>query len=178
MKMFNGALALCAALTVAATPALAEDEAQVFNAFAIAVANGTIVRSAEKQATIAGTVAGPMFVETDEGPIEAGRVTCSVMVKVDQGSRRVTGGGACSFVADDAAAAWGEWECTGYLLLGCRGKLTLNGGSGRFAGVSGESTMTWRPSAGLLKQQIDGPTIQNWTGVLSWRDFKLARSKP
>jgi hypothetical protein len=30
----------------------------------------------------------------------------------------------------------------------------------------------------MLKQQIDGPTIQNWTGVLSWRDFKLAKAKP
>jgi hypothetical protein len=176
MTMIRRAFALTACL-LAAAPALAQDEPQVFNAFAIATASGTVVRSSEKQATIVGTVIGPMFVETDEGPIEAGRVTCSAMVKVDQDTKRATGGGACAFVADDGATAWGDWDCAGYLLLGCRGKLTLNGGSGRLAGVSGEGAMTWRPSASLLKQQIDGPTFQNWTGVLSWRDFKMVQAK-
>lgn len=177
MNRVSRALGFAAAFLLPAA-ALAQDEPQLFNAFAIAVANGTIVRSAEKQVTIVGTVMGPMFIETEEGPVDAGRVTCSAMVRVDQTTARQVGTGACSFIADDGATAWGDWECAGYSLVGCRGKLTINGGSGRLAGVTGEGEMVWRPSASQLRQQIGGSTIQNWTGVLTWRDFKLAKAKP
>lgn len=174
MKTFRGALALCASLLAA--PALAHDEPQVFNAFAIAVASGTIVKSGEKQLMVIGTLKGPMFVETDEGPVDAGSVVCGASVRIDQSSARQTGSGACTFVAQDGATAWGDWECAGYELVGCRGKLTLTGGTGRLAGVTGEGSMVWRPSAHDLKKQLDGTTLQNTTGVVIWRDFKLAKA--
>ena len=58
-------------------PAFAQDEPQAFNAFAVVSANGTIVRAAEKQVMVVATLAGPFFIESDEGPIHAGRVTCA-----------------------------------------------------------------------------------------------------
>lgn len=158
-------------------PALAQDEAQVFNAFAVATASGTIVRAAEKQVMVVGTVRGPMFIETDEGPVPAGNMVCSASLRIDQKSRHQTGGGACTFTADDGAAAWGEWECAGYALVGCRGKLTLNGGAGRFQGVSGEGAMIWRPNAHELETQLDGTTLQNTSGVVIWRNFRLAKKQ-
>ena len=64
--------ALAGALVLlAAAPAVAQDETQTFNAFAVVQANGTIVRSGEKQLFVAGTLAGPLFIETDEGPQQA-----------------------------------------------------------------------------------------------------------
>ena len=41
---------------VLATAVQAQDEPQVFNAFAIAVANGTIVKAAEKELMVVGTI--------------------------------------------------------------------------------------------------------------------------
>lgn len=163
---------LLAAL-VAAAPAAAQNEPQTFNAFAVVMANGLIVRAAEKQVMLAGTLTGPFFVETDEGPIHSGRVACAVSAKVDQGTRRVTGNGACTVTAIDGASAWGEWVCQGYELLGCRGTFKLAGGTGRLEGATGEGAMIWRPSAVEFKKQLDGTVLENATGLLSWRDFKL-----
>jgi len=89
------------------------------------------------------------------------------------GSFSQAGNGACTFTAADGATAWGEWDCKGYELLGCRGTFKLAGGTARLEGASGEGTMIWRPSAVELKKQLDGATLDNATGILLWRDFKL-----
>ena len=175
MTKTRRALALCAGLAAlsAAVPAVAQDEVQTFNAFATVVANGTIIRAAEKQAMVVGTLAGPFFIETDEGPQQAGRVTCAASAQTNQESLRLTASGACSFAAHDGATAFGEWECAGYQLVGCRGTFKLTGGTARLAGATGESTIIWRPTAHELKKQLDGATLDNATGILLWRDFKL-----
>lgn len=179
MTTIRRALALSSFLAVlaGAVPAFAQDEVQTFNAFATVVANGTIVRAAERQAMVVGTLAGPFFIETDEGPQQAGRVTCAVSARADQASLRLTATGACSFTAHDGATAWGEWECAGYQLVGCRGTFKLAGGTARLAGATGESTLIWRPTAHEFKQQLDGATLDNATGILLWRDFKLTGKK-
>lgn len=160
---------------VLATAVQAQDEPQVFNAFAIAVANGTIVKAAEKELMVVGTIVGPLFVETDEGPVDSGKVVCAASVRVHQETYKTSGSGACTFTAQDGATSWGDWTCAGYQLVGCRGTLKLNGGTGRLAGVAGEGTMIWRPSAHDLQKQLDGTTVQNTTGIVLWRDFKIAR---
>lgn len=167
-------LAFLATLSFA-TAALAQDEPQAFNAFAVSTAQGTIVPSGDKQATMVGTVKGLLFVETAEGPVEAGTVSCAASLRLDFDTRHQAGNGACTFTAADGAAAWGDWQCEGYELVGCRGKLTLNGGSGRLQGVSGEGAMTWRPSARALQHKPDGASDIAASGILIWRDFKLAK---
>lgn len=170
-------LSCCLAAFAGAAPAFAQGEVQTFNAFATVVANGTIVRAAEKQAMVVGTLAGPFFVETDEGPQQAGRVTCAVSARADQASLRLTATGACSFMAHDGATAWGEWECAGYQLVGCRGAFKLAGGTDRLAGATGDSTLIWRPTAHEFKTQLDGTSMDDATGILLWRDFKLTAKK-
>lgn len=172
MTLFNRALAGVLVLA-AAGPAFAQDEIQSFNAFAVVAANGTIVRAGDKQLVVAATLGGPMFIETDEGPQQAGRVGCALSSKIDQASRQTSATGACTFTANDGATAWGEWDCAGYELIGCRGAFKLTGGTGRFQGASGESTLLWRPTAHELKKQLDGTTLDNATGIVLWRDFKL-----
>jgi hypothetical protein len=167
-----GAACLVGAL-LATVPAAAQDEPQTFNAFAVVVANGSIVRAGDKQLMVVGTLAGPFFVETDEGPIHSGRVTCAASVKIDQATHRVTANGACTVTATDGATVWGEWDCQGYELLGCRGPFKVTGGTARLEGSSGEGAMTWRPSASEFKKQLDGTVLDNATGFLSWRDFKF-----
>lgn len=172
MTMFARALvgALCVAV---AGPAFAQDDVQTFNAFAVVNANGTIVRSAEKQVVVAASLAGPLFIETDEGPQQAGRVSCALSSKIDQASRKTSASGGCTFTAGDGATAWGEWDCAGYELVGCRGTFKLTGGTARFAGATGESTLIWRPTVHELKKQLDGTTLDNASGIVLWRDFKL-----
>ena len=172
-------VAAAGALLLPVTATRAQEEPQVFNAFAVAVASGTIIKSGEKQVMVIGTLKGPMFVETDEGPVDAGSAVCGASLRFEMDTKRHTGSGACSFTAHDGATAWGEWECSGYDLVGCRGTLKLTGGSARLEGITGEGSMVWRPSAHDFKRQLDGTALQNSTGLLIWRDFKLvAKAKP
>ncbi len=164
---------LALAIVAGASPSLAQDEAQTFNAFSVVNASGSIVRAAEKQVMVVATLSGPFFIESVEGPIHAGRVTCAASSRIDQTSRKVAANGACTFTATDGAAAWGDWTCEGYELLGCRGTFKLTGGTGRLDGATGESTVLWRPSAHELKKQLDGSVLDNATGILVWRDFRL-----
>lgn len=157
----------------AAAPAAAEE--QSFNAFAVAAVQGTIVRAGEQKAMMVGTLAGLVFVETDEGPVEAGKVSCAASMQLDSQSRELAGSGICTFTAADGATSWGNWECAGYELVGCRGKLTLTGGTGRLQGASGGGSMLWRPSARASEKQADGTMQIGSTGILIWRDFKVGK---
>lgn len=176
MKRVIAALALLLLVATAAPrPSLAQapSEDQVFNAFAVAAVQGTLMRAGEQKAVLVGTLAGLVFVETDEGPVEAGKVSCAASMRLDRQSRQQTGSGACTFTSSDGASAWGNWECTGYELVGCHGKLTLDGGTGRLQGAAGGGAMIWRPSAHSLDTQADGTVQIGSTGMLIWRDFRL-----
>jgi hypothetical protein len=174
------ALAFAALLSVAASAAQAQTQAQdeplTFNAFAVVKADGSILKSAEKQATVVAALTGALFVETDEGPVAAGRVACSGTIKIDLDTSRQTGSGACTSTADDGATTFGEWQCAGFAMLGCRGAYKLTGGTGRMAGYTGQATLIFRPNAHDLQKQLDGTVLQNTTGILIWRDFKIAKN--
>ena len=169
--------AVAALLMFAASPGLAQDEPQVFDAFAAVEANGTIVRAAEKRLMIVGTLAGRFYIETGEGPVDSGRVSCAASARLDRASARTTAHGACTVTTHDGATAWGEWQCDGYELVGCQGTFTLLGGTARFEGAAGESRIIWRPTAHEFSRQLDGSTLDKAAGLLLWRDFKLAKAK-
>jgi hypothetical protein len=167
--------ALLALFSLAASQVQAQDEPQSFNAFAVVKADGSVLRSAEKQATIVAALTGTFFIETDEGPVAGGQIACSGMVRVDLDSTHQTGSGACTSTADDGAKTFGEWECAGFNMIGCRGIYKLTGGTGRLAGYSGHATLIWRPSSHELQKQLNGTVLQNTTGILIWRDFKIEK---
>jgi hypothetical protein len=167
--------ALALLFAVASVPAFAQDEPQQFNAFAVSQANGTSVQTGEKQSTIVATLSGAFFIETDEGPVRSGSVACPAMVHVDLDTSHQTGSGACTFTALDGSMSWGDWQCEGFNLVGCRGAFKLTGGTGRLAGLTGEATMIWRPSSRDMQKQADGSMTGTATGILIWRDFKLVK---
>jgi hypothetical protein len=152
-----------------------DNEPQHFNAFAVVAANGSVTRTGEKQAIVVALLSGSFFVETGEGPIHTGSISCPGLIKIDLGTTRQTASGACTVSTTDGATAWGEWECAGYSLVGCRGTYKVTGGTERFSGAIGESTLIWRPSAHELKKQLDGSVLQNTSGLIVFHDFKLSK---
>ena len=88
---------LLVALLLPATAAVAQEEPQLFNAFAIVVASGTIVKAGEKQVMVIGTLKGPMFVETDEGPVDAGSVVCGASIRSTRVPRAIPAAAPAAF---------------------------------------------------------------------------------
>lgn len=163
----------CLAFLAASGPAFAQEDAVTFNGFAVVQGNGSAARTGEKSAMMVVRLEGPFFIESDDGPVQGGRVVCLGSAKVDLATTSQSASGACTFNASDGATAWGEWECTGLNLVGCRGLFKLTGGTARFAGMTGEAKLIWRPTYSELKNLLDGATAAQTTGILSWRDFKV-----
>jgi hypothetical protein len=163
-----------------ASPALAQaaddSEPQLFNAFAVVAANGSVTKTGEKQAIAVALLSGSFFVETGEGPVHTGQISCPGLIRIDLETTRQSASGACTVTTTDGATAWGEWECAGFNLVGCRGTYKLTGGTERFAGATGEATLIWRPSAHELKKQLDGLVLQNTNGLIVFHEFKLSKN--
>lgn len=168
-------LTTAAALFCAATalPAAAADEAVAVNAFATWQAQGQVIETGTEQVSIVGVLGGMLYVETSEGPADAGDIACPAVIRVNADTGRQAASGACVFTAHDGARAFGEWECTGVHLVGCRGEFRLTGGVGRFAGATGKSSLLFRGRLTGLSQKANAPVTEHASGIMVWRDLQI-----
>lgn len=155
-----------------AAPALAQETATI-NAFSVWQAKAVIAQSGEHKAVLSGVFMGTLFIETNEGPVDAGTIGCPGSVTMELDSGRQKGSGACSFTAHDGARAFGEWSCVGANMVGCRGEFRLTGGTGRLAGASGSGTILVRGRMHELTKIGGGMITDNAVGIAVWRDLKV-----
>lgn len=162
---------LAAALAGPAAPAAAEEERTV-DAFAVCQASGQAYRTGEATAVFVGALRGPIFVETDEGPIQAGEIICPGIVDFSLADGSQTGEGRCIMTATDGAQMFADWTCEGFHLIGCAGDFTLTGGTERFTGVTGGGRVTWRSGLHrVVSGGDDDRAIESAVGIAFWRDF-------
>ena len=84
------------------------DEPQIINAFSVWQGQGHVVQSGPQKVAVVGAFGGPVYVETNEGPVEAGTIVCPAVIEIDLESAAQKGIGGCTFTADDGAQAYGE----------------------------------------------------------------------
>jgi hypothetical protein len=173
MKLRIGLISL-AALAIATT-ARADDPVTI-NAFAMWQGQGQIIEIGTSRVAVIGAFGGPLFIETTEGPAEAGTITCPLLMQIETTSGKQAGTGSCVFTAHDGARAFGDWECAGVHLVGCRGTFRLTGGTGRLEGVTGASTILFRGRPERLRAQV-GMIGADSIGIAVWRDLKIAGGK-
>lgn len=173
-----GVMALAAVLAAGlmAVPTVAAEE-QTVNAFAAFEGEGKVYLTGENKGTFVGAIVGQLFVESEKGPLHAGRIVCPAMMQVNLKNAKQAGTGQCTITADDGARTFAVWSCRGVHLLGCNGKLMLTGGTGRVAGISGSGPLTVRTTArGLVKMSSDkDAVIELGRGVLVLRGFKYKK---
>ena len=169
-----GVMALGAVLAASliAAPTVAAEE-QTVNAFADYQGEGKVYVTGVKKGTFVGAIVGQLFVESEKGPLHAGRIVCPAMMQIDLENGKQAGSGRCTITAEDGAQVFAVWSCRGVHLVGCDGKLMLTGGTGRAAGVSGSGPLTIRTtSRGLVKKSSDkDAVISLGRGVLVLRGF-------
>jgi len=166
-------LAAAAALLAWASPALAQDKPGI-DAFAVWQGQGAMVKTGEQSATLVGVLEGPMFIETSEGPVNAGTIVCPATVEVRLDDRTQKGTGLCTFFAEDGAEVYGNWICTGLHMVGCRGTMTITGGSGRLKGVAGTGPILIRSNfARLAPGKLTGAIGEAGGGIMVLRGLEL-----
>ena len=92
------------------------------------------------QAYMVAVYSGVMFVDDGQGPLHAASILCPGTVDADLKKGTKTGHGKCVITGEEGNRVFAEFNCTGDM-EGCRGPFKLTGGTGKFAGITGEGEM-------------------------------------
>ena len=157
-------------LTTSTVPAIAGSE-QTIKAFAAWQGSGRTLQTGPNEATFAGTIEGIVYVDTDKGPIEWGRLACPAIVVINLQDATQTGTAHCAVTASDGARVFGSLSCKGVFLVGCAGDFTLTGGTDRFAGVAGGGRVTIRSSHREFNSAGNAGVQETATGIIFWPEL-------
>jgi len=115
-----------------------------------------------------GTFSGVLFVDKDEGPFNTAKILCpaTLEVNVNGGSQR--GEGRCLITLNPTDQVYAKWTCTGVHQVECKGTFTLTGGTGRFAGITGESEFRVRSAIAELVARPGELVQETAAGLAEW----------
>jgi len=155
------------ALLLGASAAAAQEQATIeaFSAWEIV---GEATQTGADEATYVGTLGGSLFVQTERGPIAAGRLNCPVVLRVNLGSGAQEGSGRCAMILEGGDQVFAELTCKGVHLVGCEGTATLTGGAGRFAGATGGGDFVIRSSLQRSVMLGSGTVETVAEGIIYW----------
>jgi hypothetical protein len=136
---------LAAAIFAAAgAPAATAGEKATVKASAAWVGQGRIFQTGVNDALFLGAFGGVLYVESEEGKLDAVELICPGTVDIELKSGAQEGSGNCIVTDEDGDQVFAEWVCNGQQLMGCKGTFTLTSGTGKFEGITGKSPLKAR----------------------------------
>lgn len=125
------------------------------------------------KARFLGALEGIMYVETADGAMNEAFVRCPIVQDINAADRSTSTSGNCVITASAEDTVFAEIACEGIAGL-CKGKFTITGGTGRFAGASGSGKMTVRsPVHALAADLTDGSLIHAAAGILQMPELRV-----
>jgi hypothetical protein len=143
-------------------------EEQTITAFVPWVGQGATFQTGAKDLTFIGSLVGPVYVESDKGPIPPGRMTCPAMIKDNENAEQQATGN-CVVKGKDGALLFAEISCKGVFLVGCDGEFKITGGTDRFAGVTGGGPVLVRSDSRTIAVTSDAIGQDQGAGILYLR---------
>ena len=172
-KFLTTALASVAALYLLTQGAVAQDTAATeeepsLKAFSAWNARGQIFQTGENRLTFVGSFSGIVYVEREQGPVDAGFMTCPTVLDLNTADGKQKGEGRCTFTGKDGAQLFADYSCRGVRMIGCDGDFTFTGGTERFKGITGGGPVTIRSSVDELKPGSGGAIDGAAAGIIFW----------
>src|SRR5215831_4796860 len=148
------------------------EEATV-KAAAVWQGQGRFYKATDNLALFAGYFEGVMAVENKQGALDSASMVCPGILVVNLTDGTQQGEGRCIMVTSSGDHVYARWTCTGKHLEGCVGPFTINGGTGRFSKVSGQSQFVVRSTIAeyVVTLPEDGVTA-NFAGQAAWSALK------
>lgn len=166
--------ALAVALLILAGDANAATvHAATLDAFSVWQSEAQVVPISTSMAVVEGTLGGPLFIETEDGPEDSGDVVCPITIELNLQTGHQVGQGYCTFTAYDGAKVFGSWRCEGSVADGCDGSFTLTGGTGRFASISGKSDIAFYVSRHDLRVTDQTTIADKAGGITIWPQLSV-----
>ena len=171
----TGRVAALAALIAVAglCHAAAAAEENKIEAFSVWSGKGQTYATGVKQGTLVGTVSGPMYIMTEQGPVSSGDMVCPLVVTFDESDGSQTGQARCIISGKDGTV-FGQLTCTGFQYVGCSGDFKITGGTGRFSGITGGGKAVVRSesrSTGAARS-TDGSLTEDARGIIYWKELE------
>jgi hypothetical protein len=91
------------------------------------------------------------------------------MIEINLNNGSQSGEGRCLVTAREGDKVYAVWRCAGEHGAGCAGTFTLNGGTGRFKGITGHSDFEVRSELATLAATADAEVVEGTaSGVAVW----------
>jgi hypothetical protein len=149
-----------AAMLAPGVPALAADATA--RAVAAVRTQGDFIEIGPYRALFMGALQGTMYIETGPDDLDGSVIVCPVSFVTEGVAPDFTTDGYCTIARGEEHKVYARWSCAGTVVHGCRGRLTLTGGTGRFTGISGDGDLHVRM---VLREFPDVPGAAPRSGV-------------
>jgi hypothetical protein len=148
--------------TMSAAPG-ADDTVRALSA---ARGQGFFFEIGERRALFVGAFHGVLYVESGAQALDGVSMVCPASFVLDRFQPTFTAEGYCTFARGESDKIYARWTCAGGQPRGCAGRLTLQGGTGRFAGISGESELVVRTALAEFKELAPPLATPGGSGVV------------
>ena len=160
---------ILAAVILAASVLLVHAEEGTVKATSAWIGKGSFFQVKDKLSLFAGAFEGIMYVENQEGALDAAKIVCPGMVEIDLNDGKQSGEGRCVIMNKEREHIYARWQCAGTHLEGCAGPFTLLGGTGRFKDITGRGEFHIRSDIAEYVLNIPGDRVEGTaTGVAVW----------
>ena len=168
MKRHILSMALATAVfATAGAPAASAGEKATVKASAAWVGQGRIFRTGLNDALFLGAFGGVLYVETEEGKLDAVDMICPGTVDIELKSGAQEGSGHCAITDEEGDQVFATWTCDGKQLMGCKGTFTLTSGTGKFEGITGKSPLKARTAfTEIVVDLKSGAVAESGAGLL------------
>ena len=166
MIRYLASLTLAAVLTAGSQLAAAAEEGMV-KAQAAWIGKGSIFQVGEQEALFVGAFGGILYVGDQEGRLDRVVMLCPGTVDIDLETGDQNGDGKCILTNKEGERVFAVWDCDGKQMTGCQGSFKLNGGTGQFKGIQGESVMQARTAISEVVVDLkSGMVAETGAGLL------------
>lgn len=162
------AVVLAVLATVVSYGAVAGAEEGTVKAAATWKGRSFVFPVGQDQAYLVGVYSGTLYVDDGKGALHAASIVCPATAEGDLKSMTKTGQGRCVLTDEDGDRIYARFSCSGDL-EGCRGPFKIEGGTGRFAGITGEGEMISRILVRQMTTVAGFETVeQEGEGIALW----------
>ena len=171
MKLLSTALS-AAAVAASLLPGLATAaEEGVVKMMSPWESTGEVFRTGEDQVLFLGVAEGIVYIEDGEGALDSALLVCPGTREIAVESGMSEAHGRCILTSSTGDQVFASYQCKGDAER-CEGEFKLDGGTGRFAGITGEGELYVRTA--LVAMAVDkatGATVSGAAGLAVWPEL-------